>query len=122
MIVPTSYRIEEVENLKKCNELKNKLLSIIKTDEDKADFIKYLFKRNSEESIYNTLLNCVNYWKYVKDSVIKSPELEPDYVNMLFNNFVALDYVVLEYEELKKVVKFDQDFIYDLYNKLDILN
>ena len=41
---------------------------------------------------------------------------------MLFNNFVALDYVVLEYEELKKVVKFDQDFIYDLYNKLDILN
>ena len=36
VIVPTSYRIEEVENLKKCNELKNKFLSIIKTDEDKA--------------------------------------------------------------------------------------
>lgn len=122
VIVPTHYEIEEVEDLKQCQQLKEQILKNIKNEDDKITLIKYLTRKEQRQnSIFLALSTCSNSWNSVKKQMAtKESDFDKQTMLMMFDNFIALDYVVLEYDFLKKNVKFNQDFIFDLYAKLDI--
>lgn len=115
VIVPTDYNFDGIEKLKRCQELKNKVLSKIKTDNDKKHLIDYIMKTNNKKSIFEVLSDLNRNFDKIKLKTVNIDNFET-----MFNNFIKIDFVVLEFEELEKTVKLDEKFLFDYYRTLSI--
>lgn len=91
VIVPVDYNFKQLDKLKRCQELKDKIVKKIQTEEEKENVINYIMHAKSKDSIFKILCDIVERFDVIK---LKQYNKKVENYDIMYKNFLNIDFIV----------------------------